>query len=230
MRVWGPSKNEHIFSANGVLRQLASGRIVLPVCFPKGDIFGENPQKPRYATTFWSDDRGHTWRRSDSVLELPLRGAMEPTVAERPGGGVMMVMRTQLGSIFVSESTDGIRWSLPQTSGVITSESRSCIARIPGSNEMVLVWNRALYQPRLHHFGLRTPLSAAISRDGGKTWTGRKNIESDPNYEYTNMAVSFTSTGQMLVHYMASRMEAEGKFGRTAIDTRLAIIPLEWLR
>lgn len=230
VRVWGPTKDEHLFSANGILRQLSSGRIVLPFCFPKGELFGENPQKARYASTYWSDDRGRTWHRSKAALELPMRGTMEPTVAERPDGSLLMVMRTQLGSIFVSESKDGIEWTPPQTSGIIAPESRPCIARIPGTKEMVLVWNAALYQPQIHHFGVRTPLSAAISRDGGKTWGPRKDIESDPTYEYTNMAVAFTRKGKMLIHYMASQMEPSGRFGRTAIDARVAVVPLDWLR
>jgi sialidase-1 len=203
---------------------------VLPVCYPKGEIFGNDPQKPRFATIFWSDDRGQSWRRSNLVLELPMRGAMEPTVAEKPSGGLLMVLRTQLGSIFVSESDDGIRWSPPQTSGITTSESRSCIHRIPGTSEMVLIWNPARYQPALHHLGLRTPLAAAISSDNGKSWSRRKEIESDPNYEYTNMSMDFTSNGKMIVHYMASRMLPGGQFGRSAIDARVAVVPLEWLR
>ena len=129
------------------------------------------------------------------MLDLPLRGAMEPTVAEKPGGGLLMALRTELGSIFYSESTDGIQWSLPQTLGIRVPESRASIARIPNSKEMVLVWNNALYDPSSPngHFGLRTPLTVAISRDGGHTWVNRKNVEADPNYEYTNIGIAFPS-------------------------------------
>jgi sialidase-1 len=139
-------------------------------------------------------------------------------------------LRTQLGSIFVSESPDGITWSMARTSGIAAPESRALLARIPRSNEMVLVWNDSAYDPRHHHFGVRTPLRVALSRDGGRTWILRKSVESDPRYEYTNFGIGFSSTGKMILQYMASTEEPNGRFGRTAIDLRNAIIPLEWLR
>ena len=159
-----------------------------------------------------------------------MRGAMEATVAERPDRTLLMVMRTQLGSIFVSESADGIHWSMARTSGIAAPEARPFIARIPHSNEMLLVWNDSQYDPRHHHFGVRTPIRVAISRDGGRTWINRKTIESDPRYEYTNFGIGFSSKGKAILQYMASKEEPGGRFGRTAIGLRNAIIPLEWLR
>jgi hypothetical protein len=57
------------------------------------------------AGTIFSDDLGHTWTAS-SEITLPLRGAMEPRIAQRRGGSVFMVMRPNLGNVFSSVSTD----------------------------------------------------------------------------------------------------------------------------
>ena len=227
-RIWGP-KDPYTGPANSTLMQMGSGRLILPVLLIHGELWAKGEHI--LATTYWSDDRGRTWQRSNSMVDLPLRGAMEPTVAEKPDGGLLMVLRTELGSIFYSESTDGIQWSLPQTLGIRAPESRASVARIPNSKDMVLVWNNGLYDPasRNGHFGLRTPLTVAISRDGGRTWVNRKNVEADPNYEYTNIGIAFPSPAKMVLSYMASHTEANGNFGRTALDLRNAVIPISWL-
>ena len=223
VRIWGPVEEYNIFAANSVAIQMSSGRVLVPVTLASGRTRG-------WASTFWSDDRGRTWKRSDARVELPMRGAMEATVAERPDRTLLMVMRTQLGSIFAAESADGIRWSMSRTLGIAAPEARPLIARIPHSNEMLLVWNDSQYDPRHHHFGVRTPIRVAISRDGGRTWINRKTIESDPQYEYTNFGIGFSSKGKAILQYMASKEEPGGRFGRSAIGLRNAIIPLEWLR
>jgi len=227
--VWGPSKGTYILAANSTLMQMSTGRILLPVTLVRGEVWGR--EEHDVAGIYWSDDQGRTWLKGDVELDLPMQGAMEPTVAERPDGSALMVLRSELGSIFSSESPDGIHWSLPQTLGIRTPLSRIAVARIPHSPDMVLAWNNSLYDPKSRngHFGLRTPLTVAISRDGGRTWGNFKAVEAAPDYEYTNIGIAFTSQGKMVLSYMASRTRADGSFGRTAIDLRNAIVPLEWL-
>lgn len=229
VRIWGPTKNSYVLASTSTLRQMSNGRLLSPVTIVPGQVWGK--EEHDVVGVYWSDDRGQTWRQSDTRLDLPMRGAMEPNVAERADGTLLMVLRTELGSLFGSTSSDGIHWSLPQTLGVGAPESRASIARLPHSKDLVLAWNHSLYNPKSRdgHFGLRTPLTVAISKDGGKTWINRKNIEGDPDYEYTNIGIAFTSKGMMVLSYMASRMTANGSFGRTAIDLRNAIVPIRWL-
>ena len=44
------------------------------------------------------------------------------------------------------------------------------IRRLPGTNKLVLFWNNSKYVKGHHHLGERTPLTAAVSSDAGKTW------------------------------------------------------------
>src|SRR6185436_7703685 len=87
---------------------LTSGRIVVPVASTE-DVGKINHF---VCSCFLSDDGGHTWKRSRDTVDYPQRGAMEPEVLELNDGKLLMHLRTQLGHIAVSESTDqGETWS-----------------------------------------------------------------------------------------------------------------------
>ena len=66
-----------------------------------------------------SDDHGQHWRFSSTSVDLPGRGALEPSVAETADGDLLMSLRTQLGTVFASRSHDlGEAWSAPQSLGL----------------------------------------------------------------------------------------------------------------
>ena len=81
---------------------------------------------------YYSDDNGRTWQECRNYVDLPLRGAEEPKIAELRDGRLMMIMRTQLGSVFKSISEDGgASWSRGQTTGLmagVLSRSYPCLA------------------------------------------------------------------------------------------------------
>jgi sialidase-1 len=168
------------------------------------------------------------------VIDLPLRGAMEASVAELSSGRLVMSLRTQLGAVFLCSSADqGETWSLPQTTGLKAPESCTCLRRIPGTDALLLLWNDSLYDPRHHHFGRRTPLSAAVSTDEGRTWRRLGNVDGG-NVELTNLSCTFTHAGTAVVTYLRAPGPSPGsgpnaRFTREGIDLMAAVIQQEWL-
>ena len=212
------------------LSQLSTGRVIIPSQKQLGTWCG--PEDRQLAGCYYSDDAGHSWTQSAGWVDLPLRGAMEPHIAELRDGRLLMVMRTQLGAIFQSESADGgDTWSKPQTTCLRGPESMRCLVRVPRNGDLLLIWNNSEYDPQFDHFGKRTPLTVALSKDDGQTWENRKDLETDPTVEFTNPSCHFTSDGKVLITYMASPMDnpdPPGQLGRSHMPLKLAIADLEW--
>ena len=205
--IWQRSKGQLLQGGASSLVLLSSGRLLLP--FHGGG--GHQWKQRNTAWCFLSDDNGKTWQRS-SGIELPKRGAMEPSVAELADGTLLMSLRTQLGGPYLSRSNDGGKtWSRAVFSGLEGGESCTCLRRIPGTNDIVLFWNNSKYNKTHHHYGERTPLSAAISSDGGKKWRVVGDILRDPEAEYTNLDCFFTSDGKRRVDIHACEAGLEQK-------------------
>jgi sialidase-1 len=139
------------------------------------------------------------WPTNGHWLGDPDEGARRRNVAERvlvlegtADGRVLMVMRSQFWSLFMAGSEDGgITWSKPQASGLSIPESCLEPARIPSTGDLVALLNNAPYDPAFDHYGKRTPLSAAVSHDGGRTWGLPRDIESDPRRAFSNPGCRF---------------------------------------
>ena len=212
---------------NATVKRLATGRLLLPA---SPAVPGDHGTWGKYAVTvFYSDDDGRTWREAANRLTLPLRGAMEPHVEETRDGRVLMVMRNQLGSLFLSESHDaGVTWSKPQTTGLRTPESCPELTRIPETGDLLMIWNNSEYIPCFRsHFGKRSPLTAAVSRDEGRTWEHARDIESDPARAFSNPGCRFTSRGQAVVNYWTCEYSRDWAM-QDIIDLCVAIIDWEW--
>ena len=211
------------------LVQLTSGRLLLPVsCYLGPELAGKKEKRnaSRSAWCFFSDDEGRTWKESAKVI-LPMRGALEPSVAQLADGRLIMSLRTQLGGPYLSWSdNNGADWSDPVFSGLEGGESCTVIRRIPGSKDIVLIWNNSKYLQNGHsHFGDRTPLTSAVSQDGGKTWGNVRKLFAEPGVEYTNPNCFFTLNGWTIVTYMF----ASSGFGRERASLRAAIFDTQWL-
>lgn len=211
---------------SATLRQLPSGRLVLPMSRPAGI---EGPAMDHWiAGALLSDDRGLTWRESANWVDLPMRGCMEPHVAWLPDASLLMFMRTQLGTVYASRSTDsGETWSEPASSGLVAPESCPELINVPGTDTLLAIWNDGAYDPDWYsHLGKRTPLTVALSRDGGKTWQPRLNVETDPGWAFSNPACAFHSNGTAILSYWACPYEPSGRMGVDRIDLKAAIVDL----
>lgn len=202
---------------NAVVKRLASGRLLLP-------------QSPvAQGTVLYSDDDGLTWMESENRVSLPMRGAMEPHVEQTRDGRVLMVLRNQLGSLFIAESTDeGVTWSKPQTTGLRTPESCPELTKIPGTDDLLMIWNNSPYDPSFRsHYGKRSPLTAAVSKDNGATWQHVKDIETDPGRAFSNPGCRFISGDRAVINYWTCEYLPTWSM-QDVIDLRVAMIPKNW--
>lgn len=214
---------------NAVVKQLSDGKILLPVTEPGAPLAATVGDHSACIAVFISDDDGSSWRETECRIRLPMRGAMEPHVAQTETGRVLLVMRNQLGSLFLSESGDaGETWSLPQTTGLRTPESCPELTQIPSTGDLLMIWNNSPYDPGFaSHYGKRSPLTAAVSKDNGQTWVNIRDIEDDPDRAFSNPGCRFTSSGRAIVNYWTCRYTPEWRM-QDVIDLRIAIIDSDW--
>ena len=152
---------------------------------------------------------------------MPKRGAMEPDVLELRDGRLAMILRNQLGYIGASYSDDGgDTWSEPVRWNVQAPESPATLRRIPSTGDLLLAWNHN-YEPGAGHCGRRTPLSAAISADEGRTWTNVRDLEARTDQTYSYASLTFVGPRVVMSYYVRDQ-----KSGR--IGCRFRSLPVSW--
>lgn len=123
-----------------------------------------------------SDDRGATFRQlgGANVPNPEDRGCDEHMIVERNDGSLWMLNRTRFG-IGQSVSTDqGKTWTDVVPANLTKAIARFFIRRLKSGN-LLLVKNDAPEDRELGFYGAhanRTRLTAYLSDDDGKTWTG----------------------------------------------------------
>lgn len=219
-------KSEHSL-CNATIKRLSSGRLILPTSLPeKGQSAATGPYE---ATTLHSDDDGKTWAASQTRITLPMRGAMEPHVEETGDGRILMVMRSQLGRLQFSESSDnGLTWSEAWASELHSPESCPELTLIPKSGHLLLIWNNGYDRSFRSHFGKRSPLTTAVSKDFGKTWQISGAIETDPARAFSNPGCRFTKQGKAIINYWTCEYLPDWRM-QDVIDLRVAVVETDWL-
>ena len=149
---------------------------------------------PELSWVYYSDDEGQTWHRNANgemmvTLDYEAGGnfsAEEPVAVEYAPEHLLMLYRTPLGRLFQSwSSDDGTNWTLPRPSTLSASRAPAALKRIPGTDDLLVVWNQASGD-EIQRGLQRHRLSAAISQNGGASWKMHKNIvcidEDDRSY------------------------------------------------
>jgi len=217
---------------NDRLIQTAKGRLILPVAFHRSR--GQEPTSSRSfdarAIALWicSDDDGKTWQESANWWAMPIRsgsGLQEPGVVERADGSLFSWARTDAGFQYGFESKDGGKvWGAPTPTTLASPVSPASIKRVPGSSELLAVFNDHSGRVPFPK-GRRSPLVAAISKDGGATWGGPKVLEGDPDGWYCYTAIHFVGD-DVLLGYCAGDSAK-----KTYLNVlRLRKVSLAWLR
>lgn len=211
---------------NATIKRLDSGRLLLPTSPP---VAGQpSATGPYSAAVLFSDDDGENWAVSENRVTLPMRGAMEPHVQQTADAKVLMVMRNQLGRLYFSQSTDeGRSWSEPWASELISPESCPELTRIPGSQDLLMIWNNTYDANFRSHYGKRSPLTAAISQDHGRTWRHIRDIETDASRAFSNPGCRFTASGKAIINYWTCKYMSDWRM-QDAIDLRVAVIDKSW--
>ena len=208
--------------------QLQNGRLIVPLALHNTPEWkGSSPYG--HVLCYLSDDSGKTWRRSQTVLTTPKTSEgdrvqmQEPGVIELNDERLMMFIRTDAGSQYLSYSSDqGENWKLPIPSQIKSPRSPASIERIPKTGDLMLVWNNN-YEPNHKGSGNRTPLNVAISRDEGKTWQNKKVLESDPIGWYCYTAIEFVGDSVLLGH-------CAGKQATNGLAlTQITLFNVDWL-
>ena len=202
----------------------SSGRIILPCHW--GEFYGRGDHYNAFC--LYSDDEGKTWHPSRKKVDLPKRGAEEPGVVELKDGSLLSMMRTTLGKIYRSVSNDrGETWSDGEATKLPSPSAANCIKRIPKTGDLVFIWNNATPQVLAipggtsYHYP-RNPLTAALSKDEGKTWTNFKNIERREGYISGYPSISFVGDEALVTYYHSSRSMSRDT------DVRLKIFDVAW--
>ena len=204
-----PQDGYHVVNNDRVV-QLSSGRLVVPAAHHP--VREDTRFRGGISMCFLSDDGGATWRRSQSELHAPdnvTSGFQEPGVIELKDGRLMMLMRTTAGCQFRSYSADGgVTWSGAEPTDIMSPCSPATLRRIPITGDILMVWNdhagdRAKFEQK------RTPLTTAVSRDEGQTWTNVKVLEDDPDGWYCYTSALFVED-RVILAYCAGNKDIGG--------------------
>ena len=212
---------------NDRLRQLRSGRVVVPVCvYPTpGENFNSS-----YLELWYSDDMGETWKRSQEIKPCanPPRPEpyasvepwenivktyreQEPGVEEAPDGTLYYYCRTILGCMYQARSKDQGKTftELEPQHDIIAPLSPQSIRREPGTSRLWCVYNdrsSVTFGDGENHWGWRTPLTLAYSDDNGTSWKKFEQIEDD-SHNYCYISMTFKGKVLILTYYESENRE-----------------------
>lgn len=168
----GPVKNKCI--------PLSDGRLLAPASSEKNRIWR--------CFTDYSFDNAATWTRSRYVPSVSKKqafvGAIQPTLWESAPGRVHMLVRTNAGRIYRSDSANfGESWGLLYPTDLPNNNSGIDLVKTDDGTLYLLM------NPVAKNWGDRTPLSLLRSRDNAGSWTEILQLETDPG-EYSYPAIT----------------------------------------
>lgn len=218
--------------------QLKSGRILLPLARHTS----KNKKGFSHAATVMtliSDDMGSSWRFSKTKLDTRNLDnskviTQEPGVVELSDGRVLMWMRTTDHVQYASWSKDGgDTWSKAVPWNLNSPNSPATVERL-SNGDLVAVWNDHGAHPEFKDpasmakryrgtgrwaNGQRTPLTIAVSKNDGRTWIKRRDLECNPDGWFCYVA-AIEVDGAILLGYCAKD---------NLCYSRITRVPLKWL-
>jgi sialidase-1 len=188
----------YVIMHNAKLLRLSTGRLIAPTEY-KARWPSTNDHGGYVSLVFYSDDQGYSWQVARNMIDMNPHEAQEPHVVELKDGRLLLMFRTYSGSMGRAYSTDkGETWSkgelvkelsLPR-SGAVT------VTRIPSTGDLLLIRITGAGKE-----GKRTPLTSAVSRDEGATWTNERHIAADPEGDYGYQSVTFVDNVAVISYH-----------------------------
>ncbi|MCG5217933.1 sialidase family protein [Streptosporangium sp. KLBMP 9127] len=158
-----------------------------------------------HSTVLVSEDGGDGWK------EIDLPGTdhlVQLTAVRRDDGSLFAMFRSRAADrVHAAESVDGGRtWTPPVRTDLPNNNSAVQLTRLSGGS-LALIYNHAsLERGEFRWVGsgagrrkkaLRTPLTLALSDDGGRTWPFRRDVQTaDDEYWGTEYGYSYPSVTQ----------------------------------
>lgn len=188
-------ENGYFVLNNSRVIQLKGGRLLMPVSQHAGvgDKVSHNEGR---IWVYYSDDGGDNWKPSKEIPNPQNILLQEPGIVSLSSDSLMVFMRSDQHAQFISRSVDGgLTWSPVKKSNIPSPLSPASIVKIPRTKNLLMVWNHNVESQD------RTPLSIAISFDGGKSWEKEKQIEDNPKGSYCYTAIHFTKSEVLLSYF-----------------------------
>ncbi len=158
---------------NGKITQSTkNGRIFFPASTGGEGIEGE---KVGGIGVWYSDDEGRSWRESQNRLDKTTTGLnlQEGEVVELSDGRLMLMARSDIGCLVISESTNsGLTWSTDvKPTPLVSTMCAFNTMYDPKTKEIFVFWvyDDTSEYPAMHQFP-RERVSLARSRDDMKSW------------------------------------------------------------
>ncbi len=201
--------------------------------------------------TYVSTDDGITWKKSNKVNSPAHKrggehkgvrwnhGAVEPTIAELPGGRLWMVMRTAQDYHYQSFSDDGgLTWSESEPSPFYGTITMPTFHKLK-DGRLLFFWSNTTPLPEMASangvwddvFTNRNVAHVAISEDDGKTWIGMRELLLDERRNAENFG---TAPGKDKSVHQVQAIELEnGKVlasvGQSNLNRKLVLFDVNWL-
>ena len=135
-----------------------------------------------------STDDGATWTKTDNIdskyciwFKVPM---IQPTLWQSADGSVHMFLRTKVGKIYRSDSTDGGKTWCRAYATKLPNNDSGIDLDTDDQGRVFLAYNNTGIP------GIRTPLTLAVSTDDGKSFTNIKTFEKGlAEYSYPAVVV-----------------------------------------
>lgn len=193
---------------NDRVLQLEDGTLLVPIARHAGNGVGERFEAAGRLRVHRSTDGGATWLTGAWAPETPGVVLQEPGLFAE-GDELLMHARSDAGAHHLARSADGGRsWSQPRLWTLRSPLSPATIERLPGG-DLLAVWNEpadgvdAARAPR-------TPLVAARSADGGRSWGPRRVLLDDPHGWYCYGALLVEGPRMLLATCAGDRRTGNG--------------------
>lgn len=178
----GPAKNKPVLLENGTL-----------LCPSSTEAGGWKIHFER------TKDYGKTWEKSDPLNDGNTYNAIQPCILNHKDGRLQILSRSRNCMILESWSSDsGRTWSLLKES-VLPNNNSGIDAVTLADGRHFLVYNH-VKTPMNAAKGYRTPLNAAVSKDG-KKWNAALVLEDSEIGQYSYPSVIQSSDGMVHIVY-----------------------------
>ncbi len=156
----------------------------------------------------------HIWE--PKMTPASTNGLCEPALVELADGELLMIMRSGTSHHWESRSRDGgLTWSPPRPSALTGHNTPTSLWRLDqNSEEIIAIWNNS----PMHRY----PLSVAISKDGGHTWSHPKNVATSDGTQVSYPGIVQRLDGSFIAVWQQQLKEG----GR---DIRWARFTREWV-